>query len=153
MPISPPSCISLPRPHPTPLGGHKALSSSPCAMRLLPTSYLFYIWYQPIILMTSRSSLKISNNACIWLTSTTQQENGSKVIYKRLGLALKFSLKPQEKQCCSRPCPKCLAWIKVRGSWEGRMQQSLQRRLWKLALPQFALSIQLLSLIRAGTYS
>ena len=31
-------------PHPTPLGGHKAPSWSPCAMRLLPTSYLFYIW-------------------------------------------------------------------------------------------------------------
>ena len=31
-------------PYPTPLGGHKAPSSSPCAMRLLPTSYLFYIW-------------------------------------------------------------------------------------------------------------
>ena len=31
-------------PHPTLLGGHKAPSWSPCAMRLLPTSYLFYIW-------------------------------------------------------------------------------------------------------------
>ena len=31
-------------PYPTPLGGHKTLSWSPCAMRLLPTSYLFYIW-------------------------------------------------------------------------------------------------------------
>ena len=31
-------------PYPTPLGGHKAPSWSPCAMRLLPTSYLFYIW-------------------------------------------------------------------------------------------------------------
>ena len=31
-------------PYPTPLGGHKALSWSPCAMRLLPTSYLFYVW-------------------------------------------------------------------------------------------------------------
>ena len=31
-------------PYPTPLGGHKALSWSPCAMWLLPTSYLFYIW-------------------------------------------------------------------------------------------------------------
>ena len=29
-------------PYPTPLGGHKAPSSSPCA-RLLPTTYLFYI--------------------------------------------------------------------------------------------------------------
>ena len=28
-------------PYPTPLGGHKALSLSPCAMRQLPTSYLF----------------------------------------------------------------------------------------------------------------
>ena len=28
----------------TPLGGHKAPSWSPCAMQLLPTSYLFYIW-------------------------------------------------------------------------------------------------------------
>ena len=27
------------------LGGHKAPSWSPCAMRLLPTSYLFYIWW------------------------------------------------------------------------------------------------------------
>ena len=32
-------------PYPSPLGGHKALSWSPCAMQLLPTSYLFYIWY------------------------------------------------------------------------------------------------------------
>ena len=31
-------------PYPTPLGGHKARSWSPCAMRLLPTSYLFYVW-------------------------------------------------------------------------------------------------------------
>ena len=31
-------------PYPTPLGGHKAPSCSPCAMRLLPTGYLFYIW-------------------------------------------------------------------------------------------------------------
>ena len=31
-------------PYPTPLGGHEAPSWSPCAMRLLPTSYLFYIW-------------------------------------------------------------------------------------------------------------
>ena len=31
-------------PYPTPLGGHKAPSLSPCAMRLLATSYLFYIW-------------------------------------------------------------------------------------------------------------
>ena len=31
-------------PYPTPLGGHKALSLSPCAMRQFPTSYLFYIW-------------------------------------------------------------------------------------------------------------
>ena len=29
-------------PYPTPLGGHKALSGSPCAMRLLPTSYRFF---------------------------------------------------------------------------------------------------------------
>ena len=31
-------------PNPTPLGGHKAPSWSPCAMRLFPTSYLFYVW-------------------------------------------------------------------------------------------------------------
>ena len=31
-------------PYPTPLGGHKAPSRSLCAMRLLPTSYLFYVW-------------------------------------------------------------------------------------------------------------
>ena len=31
-------------PCPTPLDGHKAPSWSPCAMQLLPTSYLFYIW-------------------------------------------------------------------------------------------------------------
>ena len=31
-------------PYPTPLGGHKAPSRSPCAMQLPPTSYLFYIW-------------------------------------------------------------------------------------------------------------
>ena len=31
-------------PYPTHLGGHKAPSWSPCAMWLLPTSYLFYIW-------------------------------------------------------------------------------------------------------------
>ena len=38
-----PSLLCLP-PYPTPLGGHKAPNWSPCAMRLLPTSYLFYIW-------------------------------------------------------------------------------------------------------------
>ena len=31
-------------PCPTPLGGHRALRLSPCAIWLLPTSYLFYIW-------------------------------------------------------------------------------------------------------------
>ena len=31
-------------PYPTPPGGHKAPSWSPCAMRLLPTSYLLYVW-------------------------------------------------------------------------------------------------------------
>ena len=31
-------------PYPTPLGGHKTPSLSPCATRLFPTSYLFYIW-------------------------------------------------------------------------------------------------------------
>ena len=30
--------------YPNPLGGHKAPNCSPCAMQLLPTSYLFYIW-------------------------------------------------------------------------------------------------------------
>ena len=42
-----PYLLSLPSPshppYPIPLGGHKAQSWSPCAMRLLPTSYLFYI--------------------------------------------------------------------------------------------------------------
>ena len=41
------SLLHLPPPPPpytTPLGGHKAPSWSPCAMQLLPTSYLFYIW-------------------------------------------------------------------------------------------------------------
>ena len=32
-------------PYPTPPGGHKAPSRSPCAMQLLPTSYLLYIWW------------------------------------------------------------------------------------------------------------
>ena len=32
-------------PYPTPLGHHKAQSSSPCAMLLFPTSELFYIWW------------------------------------------------------------------------------------------------------------
>ena len=40
LPLEPPSHP----PYPTPLGGHKAPSWSPCAMWLLPTSYLFYIW-------------------------------------------------------------------------------------------------------------
>ena len=31
-------------PYPTPLGGHKTTSWSPCAMWLLPTSYLFHVW-------------------------------------------------------------------------------------------------------------
>ena len=44
VPISPPSCISLHPPYPTPLHGHRAPSWSPCAMWLLSTSYLFYIW-------------------------------------------------------------------------------------------------------------
>ena len=37
-------CVSLLPSLSTPLGGHKAPSWSPCAMWLLPTSYLFYIW-------------------------------------------------------------------------------------------------------------
>ena len=41
LPLAPPSQM----PFPTHLGGHKALSWSPCAIQLLPTSYLFYIWY------------------------------------------------------------------------------------------------------------
>ena len=32
-------------PYPTPLGGHRARSRSPCAMWLLPISYLFYLFY------------------------------------------------------------------------------------------------------------
>ena len=32
-------------PYPSPLGHHKPPSRSPCAMLLLPTSQLFYIWY------------------------------------------------------------------------------------------------------------
>ena len=40
LPLEPPSYP----PHPTPIGGHKASSWSPCAMQLLPTSHLFYIW-------------------------------------------------------------------------------------------------------------
>ena len=42
-----PSLLYLPpshRPYPTPLCGHKTPSRSPCAMQLLPTSYLFYVW-------------------------------------------------------------------------------------------------------------
>ena len=31
-------------PYPTPLGGHKPPSWSPCAMQLPPTSHPFYIW-------------------------------------------------------------------------------------------------------------
>ena len=31
-------------PYPTPLGGHKAPTWSPCAMQQLPTSHPFYIW-------------------------------------------------------------------------------------------------------------
>ena len=44
IPISSPSCISLPPPYPTPLGGQRAPSWFPHAMQLLPTSSLFYIW-------------------------------------------------------------------------------------------------------------
>ena len=33
-----------PTPHPTPLGHHRAPSWAPCAIQLLPTSCLFYIW-------------------------------------------------------------------------------------------------------------
>ena len=39
LPLEPPSHP----PYPTPLGHRKALSRSPCAMLLLPTSELFYI--------------------------------------------------------------------------------------------------------------
>ena len=73
IPISPPSCVSLHPPYPTPLGGHKAQSWSPCAMQLLPTSYPFYIWYciyvhatlsprpsPPLLLPMSSSSLYMS---------------------------------------------------------------------------------------------
>ena len=42
IPISPPSCASLPLPHSTLLGDHKAPSWSPCAMQLLPTSYFTF---------------------------------------------------------------------------------------------------------------
>ena len=41
------SLLHLPPSHPTyptPLDGHKALTQSLCAMQLLPTSYLYYIW-------------------------------------------------------------------------------------------------------------
>ena len=38
IPISPPSCVSLPSSLSCPLGGHKARNRSPCAMRLLRTS-------------------------------------------------------------------------------------------------------------------
>ena len=41
LPLEPPSHS----PYPTPLGGHKASSRSPCAMQQLPTSHPFYIWY------------------------------------------------------------------------------------------------------------
>ena len=41
LPLEPPSHP----PYPTPLGGHKAPSRSPCAMQLLPTSHPFYIWW------------------------------------------------------------------------------------------------------------
>ena len=44
IPICPPSCVSLPPSLSHPLGGHKAPSRCPCAIQLLPTSYLFYIW-------------------------------------------------------------------------------------------------------------
>ena len=40
LPLAPPSHAL----QPTFLGGHKAPSCSPCAMQLLPTSYLFYVW-------------------------------------------------------------------------------------------------------------
>ena len=39
--ISPPSGASLPAPHPSPPGGHRALSWAPCATQQLPTSSLF----------------------------------------------------------------------------------------------------------------
>ena len=44
IPISLPSASPSHPPYLTPLGGHKAPSWPPCAMWLLPTSYLFYIW-------------------------------------------------------------------------------------------------------------
>ena len=51
IPISSPSCVSLHPDHPTLLGGHKALSWSPCAMWLLPTSYFtFHRVYMSMLL-------------------------------------------------------------------------------------------------------
>ena len=44
-----PSLTGLPPshpPHPTPLGGHGALSWAPCVIQQLPTSSLFYRWME-----------------------------------------------------------------------------------------------------------
>ena len=45
MPVYPPLASPSHPPFPTPLGGHKAPSWSPCAMWLLPTSYLHLVVY------------------------------------------------------------------------------------------------------------
>ena len=42
--ISPPSGASLPPPHPSPLGHHRAPRWVPHAIEQLPVSYLFYTW-------------------------------------------------------------------------------------------------------------
>ena len=74
-----PSLLHIPPshpPYPTPLGHHKELSWSPCAVQLLPTSYLFYIWWCIYVNATLSLHpslpfpLTVSSSACMPLGSS-----------------------------------------------------------------------------------
>ena len=43
--MSPPSWVSLPFPHPTPLGHHREPGCPPCVIQQLLTSHPFYTWW------------------------------------------------------------------------------------------------------------
>ena len=81
LPLEPPSHP----PYPTPLGHRKALSRSPCAMLLLPTSQLFYIRY------------------CIYVNATLTSSPLSPPV-----AFFNFLVSPPSGQCCqiSYPSPQ-----------------------------------------------
>ena len=87
-------------PYLTPLGGHRALSWSPCAMQQLPTSYLFYIWQCIYVNATFSlrpslpTPLKSVLNVCIYSCPTTRFISTIFLdsIYMRLAYGICFSV-------------------------------------------------------------